>query len=137
MTKKCDIAFFQETHLVAQESQKLCHDWVGFVTALCGSGSSRRVVILLNKWLQFKCVWESAEDAGRIVNVLAEIQGYIVILANAPNRDDPAFMSLFENKVFDMGDLPIIMGGDFNDVINPILDCSSPRHQSSKTHLAL
>ncbi len=38
--KKCDIVFLPETHLIAQESETLCRDWVGHVFAACGSSRS-------------------------------------------------------------------------------------------------
>lgn len=120
-SKKCDVVFMQETHLLQQESQKLCGDWVGFVAAACGSSKSRGVATLVNKQLQFKCLKESADEAGRMLLMLCEIQGNSIILAKvyAPNRDDPTFFGLHEKKLNDLGDYSIIMRGDFNEVMEP------------------
>lgn len=55
----------------------------------------------------------------------------------APNRDNPAFFGLLEKKLNDLGDYPIIMGGDFNEVMDPILDCSSPSARTTRAHAVL
>ena len=51
-----------------------------------------------------------------------------MVLANiyAPNVDDPAFFGLFERKLHDMGNYPVIAGGDFNLVMDGVLDRSPP-----------
>uniref|UniRef100_A0A8P4KAF7 Endonuclease/exonuclease/phosphatase domain-containing protein n=1 Tax=Dicentrarchus labrax TaxID=13489 RepID=A0A8P4KAF7_DICLA len=87
-SKKCDVVFMRETHLLPQESQ---------------NSKSRGVATLIN----------NADEAGRMLLMLCEIQGNSIILANvyAPNRDDPAFFGLLEKKLNDLGDYPIIMGG--------------------------
>lgn len=82
-SKRCDIAFLQETHLLTQESRKLCRDWVGHVSASCWNSHSRGVAILVHKQMQLKCIKESTDAAGRDMLLLAEIQGHKVILANA------------------------------------------------------
>uniref|UniRef100_A0A3B4GYN1 Endonuclease/exonuclease/phosphatase domain-containing protein n=1 Tax=Pundamilia nyererei TaxID=303518 RepID=A0A3B4GYN1_9CICH len=97
-SKKCDIAFVQETHLLPPDSQKLCVGWVGYVGAASGTSKSRGVI---------------KDDAGRMMLMLCEIQGKTVILVNvyAPNVDNPSFFGQLEKKISDMGDYPIIMGG--------------------------
>lgn len=49
---------------------------------------------------------------------MAEIQGLTVVLANAyaPNIEDPSFFGLLECRLSEMGDYPLIMGGDFYPV---------------------
>lgn len=111
--------FLQETHLLSKESRKLCQDWVGHISALCGSSHSRVVAILIHKQLQFKCIRESRDEAGRDLVLLSEIQGHKVILANvcAPNTDDPTFFGQRECKLNDMEDYLVLMGGDLNQVM--------------------
>uniref|UniRef100_A0A3P9DB37 exodeoxyribonuclease III n=1 Tax=Maylandia zebra TaxID=106582 RepID=A0A3P9DB37_9CICH len=138
-SKKCDIAFVQETHLLPQDSQTLCVGWVGYVGAASGTSKSRGVATLIGKHLQFKCIQKSKDDAGRMMLMLCEVQGKAVILANvyAPNVDDPSFFGQLEKKISDMGDYPIIMGGDFNEVMDPVLDRSSRSVYASRAHRAL
>lgn len=98
------------------------------VYASCGTSRSRGVAILISKHLQFKCIREVRDDEGRIMILLAEIQGHPVILANvyAPNKDHPTFFSKLEHKLSDIGDFPIVLGADFNQVMDPILDRNPP-----------
>uniref|UniRef100_A0A8C7WW94 exodeoxyribonuclease III n=1 Tax=Oryzias sinensis TaxID=183150 RepID=A0A8C7WW94_9TELE len=82
---------------------------------------------------------QSKDEAGRMLLIFCDIQGNKVILVNvyAPNVDDPSFFGLLENKLLEMGDHPIIMGGDFNEVMDPILDRSSRLSRTSKAVTAL
>lgn len=127
-TKKQDVVFLQETHCCPQESVKLCRDWVGHISFGAGSSKSRGVAILINKGLQFRIRREVKDEEGRIIIILAEIQGHTMILANiyAPNVDHPNFFIDLESKLDDIGQYPIILGGDFNIVLDQILDRSKP-----------
>ena len=80
------------------------NDWVGYMGASCGGSQTRGVATLINKQLQFKCVKLRAEEAGRILLMLCEIQVNGIILANAPDIDDPAYPGLLEKKLNEMGD---------------------------------
>lgn len=118
--------FLQETHSSPQESMKLCRDWVEHVSFSAGSSSSRGVAILINKCLQFRLRNEVKDEEGRLVIILADIQGQTLILANVytPNTDHPNFFVDLESKLHDIGHYPIILGGDFNIVLDKILDRS-------------
>lgn len=126
--KNQHIVFLQETHMSTQESSKLCRDWVGHVSFSAGSTKSRGVAILINKRLQFKVRKEVKDDEGRVIIILAEIQRQTLILANiyAPNVDCPKFFVDLESKLHDMGQYPIILGRDFNIVLDNVLDRSKP-----------
>lgn len=47
------------------------------------------------------------------------------------------FFGLLEKKLKDLGGYPIIIGSDFNEVMDPILDCSSPLAHTTKAHAVL
>ncbi|KAJ0061406.1 hypothetical protein NL108_018634 [Boleophthalmus pectinirostris] len=126
--KKQDVVFLQETHMSSLESLKLRRDWVGHVFFSAGSTKSRGVAILVNKRTQFKVKQEIKDDDGRIILILAEICGQTLILGSvyAPNGDNPNFFADLENKIQHLGRFPIILGGDFNTVLDEILDCTRP-----------
>ena len=129
--KKYDIVFLQETHLSELENKKLSRDWVGQVFYSVGSSKSRVVTILVHKHLQFKSNRISTDDNGRMIIIETDIQGHPMILANvyAPNLDDPAFFGMLEYKIGEVQNgrnYPIILGGDFNQVVDNVLDRSSP-----------
>lgn len=83
---------------------------------VCESCRSRGVAILINK--------ETRDKSGRILVVLAVIRGHTVVFANAyaPNLEDQFFICLLECNVSQMGRYPVIMGMDFNQVWDPVLD---------------
>lgn len=64
---------------------------------------------------------------GRILILIAEIQGHMIVLVNiyAPNGNEPQFFADLEAKMQQAGDYSAAIGGDFNLVMNPILDRSS------------
>uniref|UniRef100_A0A3P9LTX5 exodeoxyribonuclease III n=1 Tax=Oryzias latipes TaxID=8090 RepID=A0A3P9LTX5_ORYLA len=127
-SKKCNIVFIQETHLSSKAVVS------NHRAADRGSTKSKRVTTLINKRLQIQCIKQSKDEAGRMLLMLCDKQGNKVILVNVyvPNVDDPSFFGLLENKLLEMGDHPIIMGGDFNEVMDPILDRSSRLSRTSK-----
>lgn len=59
--------------------------------------------------------------------MVAEIQGHMILLKNvyAPNVDEPQFFADLEAKMLQAGDYNAITGGDFNLVMDPVLDPSS------------
>lgn len=126
-SKQFDIVFLQETHLSAEESEKLCRGWVSHVYYSVGSSQSCGVITLINRNLQFKCIRQFKDTRGRILIVVAEIQGHMIILTNvyAPNGDEPQFFANLEAKILQAGDYNAIIGGDFNLVMDPIIDRSS------------
>lgn len=134
-SNKYDVVFLQETHMSPQESDKLCVGWVGHVFYSAGSSKSKGVTILINRNLQFKCLKQIKDTLGRIVIVLAEIQGLKLILANiyAPNGDDRTFFTDLEGKLQAAGNYEVVLGGDFNLLMDPVLDhsgsavCRTPR----------
>lgn len=54
------------------------------------------------------------DESVRVLLLLSELQGHKVILAKvyAPKINDPTFFGQLECKVINMGDYPILMGGD-------------------------
>lgn len=108
------------------EAMKLCNGWVGHVYYSEGSSNSRGVAILNNKNLQFKFLKQVKDNLGRIIMILVEIQGQEIILANiyAPNIEDPEFFVDLKRKFQAMGSHDLVLAGDFNLVMDPVLDHS-------------
>lgn len=82
-------------------------------------------MILVNRNIQFVLLKEVKDAEGRMICVQALIEGLQVILCNiyAPNKGDPHFFHEV-NKVLGEMDGQIILAGDFNQVMDPILDKS-------------
>uniref|UniRef100_A0A9J8CV62 Reverse transcriptase domain-containing protein n=1 Tax=Cyprinus carpio carpio TaxID=630221 RepID=A0A9J8CV62_CYPCA len=136
---KGDICFLQETHLKNSSHKSLMRSWVGQVFHSGFNGKARGAAILINKNTPFNPSKVISDPNGRYVIVSGTLYGNQVALASvyAPNWDNPDFfVNLFSNFP-DLNLYQLIMGGDFNCVLNTVLDRSSPRpstlSQSSKT----
>ncbi len=83
-------------------------------------------VSLVNKQVQFRCLKKIEDEEGRMLLILADVQGRTLILANtyAPNTDDLKFI---HNLFLTLSSLSgsYITAGDFNCTLNPELDRSS------------
>lgn len=55
-SKQFGVVFLQETHLSAEESEKLCRGWVSHVYYNTGSSQSCGVLTLINRRLQCKYI---------------------------------------------------------------------------------
>lgn len=135
-----DIAYIQETHFENEnEALKLKRDWVGKVFHNSVSSKSRGVVILINKRLNFVLVQQFKDETGRYLCLQALINGVQVVLCNiyAPNRDEPNFIHKV-NKMLGSMQGHVLLGGDFNNVLDEYIDRSANNVTSiTKTGLAL
>lgn len=124
-TNKADIVFIQETHLNEGESEKFKTGWVRHIFYSSLSSSRNGVMILVNRNIHFVLLKEVKDTEGRMICVQAMIEGIKMILCNiyAPNKGDPHFFHEV-NKVLGEMDGQIILAGDFNQVMDPILDKS-------------
>lgn len=130
---KIDIAFLQETHLTAQEHNKLRRDWVGHVVSSFFNTKARGVAILINKNIPVTNGETIIDPSGRYVLVNCQIYSEPWTLLNlyAPNHDDASFIQDIFLKVSG-GRQNILVGGDFNFCLDPILDKSSLAVSKSK-----
>uniref|UniRef100_H3AH20 Endonuclease/exonuclease/phosphatase domain-containing protein n=1 Tax=Latimeria chalumnae TaxID=7897 RepID=H3AH20_LATCH len=122
----CDLAFLQETHLVAQEAVKLRQSWVGSFNS-----KSRGTAILLCKNLPILIISDYADLEGRYNIIEVKLDGHhmLLVCVYAPNKNDPEFFGRLAGKIREFGDLPMVLGGgDFNEVMDPITDQSKFRH---------
>uniref|UniRef100_H3AKY0 exodeoxyribonuclease III n=1 Tax=Latimeria chalumnae TaxID=7897 RepID=H3AKY0_LATCH len=121
-----DIAFLQETHRNALESQKLKRDWVGVVYISSFDGKSRGVAILIKKNIPFTEIKVLKGEEDCAIMLLLEIMSQKMLLVNiyAPVEGDPTFFHQLNSRLQQFNDIPIIMGGDFNEVLDLQLDRS-------------
>lgn len=130
-----DIAFIQESLPTDAEHLKLHRDWVGNVFFLSYSSKAWGVTLLINTHLNFKLNSVKKDKNGRFLLVGWEINRNKISLVN--NYDDPLF---FNNLIMKLVTVEgqCVVGGDFNLVLNPLLDRSSPKTSSlSKAATAL
>ena len=70
---------------------------------------------LINKKLQFKCIKQIKDMIGRVLILVAEIQGHTIILTNiyAPNGDEPQCFADCGGRIATGSEIIMrIIGGD-------------------------
>lgn len=132
-----DIALLQETHLNDTEHLKLKQGGFNQVFFSSFTSRARGVAILISKKTPFRLMSTCKDREGRWVIIQGSILSQSMTFVNlyAPNYDDPQF---FRDIFFNLPNPgEIFMGGDFNLVLDPILDRSSAKQttltQAAKT----
>lgn len=121
----CSVALIQETHLSDKEHLKLKREWVNQVySASCKNGKKRGVAILFHRSVNFLNEHLIQDNEGRYVMVVGKIDNVEVTILNlyAPNEDCPQFFQNMASIVADKGKGIIIVGGDFNCILNRTQD---------------
>ena len=126
---KCEIAFIQETHLLLKDQIRLRKAWVGHVFHSSFDSKTRGTAILIHEKIQFSATTVISDPQGRFVMVSGLLFHKPVILVNiyAPNWDDDKFMGKVFLLIPDINSQQLILGGDLNCTINPILYRSNPK----------
>uniref|UniRef100_H3A3P4 exodeoxyribonuclease III n=1 Tax=Latimeria chalumnae TaxID=7897 RepID=H3A3P4_LATCH len=90
------------------------------------SNKARGVAILIKKNIPFKELKIIRGGEGRLIMILIEIKSKKLLLVNiyAPVEGDPQFFYRLNTKLQQFGNVPIIIGGDFNEVLDLQLDRS-------------
>ncbi len=129
---KVDIAYLQETHLCTTDLFRLRGCWTGQIYHSNFQSKARGAAILINKNIPFTMTSVAADPLGRYVIVVGQLYSLPVILANiyAPNWDNPVFFSNLFSRLPNMTSHHLILGGDTNCILSPVLDRSSPKNTS-------
>ena len=110
--KKFSIYLLQETH---------CFTEWGYKTLFsCCPSASGGVAIFFNNNFPFQLERSYSDPKGRFILCDIETNGRLFTLATiyAPNDDDPAFFESFFSHLRDFRSDDIVLGGDFNLVLN-------------------
>lgn len=128
-TLTSDIMFLQETHLNNKSHGRLRTKWIGEIYHSAFSSKARGAAILIRKGVPFLQKKTIADKEGRYIIVIGEIQNISLTLVNiyAPNTDNPVFFQKVFALIPDMSQTNLIIGGDFNTVLDAYLDRSSTK----------
>ena len=127
--KSADIIFLQETHSKKETELQWKSEW-GFEIMLShGSCNSRGVAILLKRGADLSIQSKILDPLGRFIILKAEIADttYVLINIYAPNKEKEIatffrdLTTVLKKENLDTEE-NIIVGGDFNCPINPIID---------------
>lgn len=123
----CSIGYLRETHLSDAECKKLNKSRASQVFySSHKSGHRRGVAILIPRSVQF-CIDSSFQNKeGRYILINDTINGVWVSMLNvAPNDNSPQLMKNIFDLVLDKAQGMLLIGGDFNCVLNAFLDKST------------
>lgn len=133
------VVYLQETHLKKSDHMKIRRCWVAQSYHSLFNSRSRGTAILIHKSLQFTPSDIIADPQGRYIIVTGCIVNTPVILANlyAPNWDNDNFFSDLLYSLPNLDSHFLILGGDFNCCLDPVLDRSStnPSKQSKSAQV--
>ena len=118
--KMFSIYLLQETHCSENTTATWSSEW-GYKTLFsCCTSASGGVAILFKSNFAFQLERSYSDPKGRFIICDIETNGRLFTLATiyAPNDDDPAFFESFFSHLQDFHCDDIILGGDFNLVLN-------------------
>ena len=127
--KKAQIVFLQETHSKKEVETQWKNEWGGKIFFSHGSSNSAGVAILIKNGVDCTVNSVISDPSGRYLILRTEIEdkSYVLVNIYAPNKDKDLTI-FFRNtqKLICDNNLDceenIIIGGDFNCPLNPLLD---------------
>ena len=127
--QKADLIYLQETHSTPDTEDLWRKEWGGKIIFSHGKSNARGTCILVRKNLDFEVNKQVTDRSGRLVILKTLIEGneYILINIYSPNEESKSVDffrkvgSVIELQNFEPTE-KIIMGGDFNCALNPLLD---------------
>ena len=124
-----DVILLQETHLLKTDHRKLNRPWIGQLFHSQFNCKTRGTAILIRKNVQFTSSNIITDPEGRYTIISDMLYQKPVILASiyAPNWDDQSFFNSVFSLIPNLDSHTLILGGDLNCVIDPVLDRSSHR----------
>lgn len=124
-----DICFLQETHSTQEIETQWQKEWGNKIIFSHGKSNARGTCVLFKKSLDFSIQKQIIDGNGRFVLLFVSLNDipYVLINIYAPNEESKAvdffrkLKSVMNAENVD-STAKIIMGGDFNCALNPILD---------------
>ena len=115
-----DVVFLQDTHLTKNKIPFFDSLWKGKAYHSYYSNTSRGASILIDRGLQHKVLFEYVCERGNYMILGCRIgsQTYVLGSIYGPNRDEPAFYERIGELLGSVECENIILGGDFNFVID-------------------
>ena len=117
---QADICLLQETHLLETEHKKLLGKYFNRIYSSSFNSKKRGVAILVHKNVQLIHKKTISDTQGRYIIIQITINNKDITIANiyGPNTDDPAFYHDLFTILSDFSNSPLVIGGDFNTVLN-------------------
>lgn len=138
--EKAGVVYFQETHLNNEEHAKLENLAGAHVFYSSHTTAKRGVAILIKKSLMFQLEKCCKDKEGRYIMVIGEINQQCITLVNVynpPGTGDEMLQKVLHLVMMEVKGI-MIMGGDFNLVLNRKIDTQSKsKHKAVKAAAVL
>lgn len=128
------IVCLQETHKGNEDDKMFCTFKYKYEFHATYSTYSRGVSILISNAIRFTCKQCIKDPAGRYLMLLCSINDRIIFLVNVyipPPYKDDVLKKVFE-KMAQLPDVPTVIIGDFNNVLNEELDRQSNKKSNGR-----
>ena len=124
---KANVVFLQETHIRNSDNSRLMMKWKGQHFHSSFQAKARGVSILIDQKVPLEVHSKISDSNGRYIIITGKLYNTLVALVNvyAPNTDDPEFFERIFSLLPDLNLYSLILGGDFNCWLDPVLDRSS------------
>lgn len=125
---KAAFVLLQETHIRGSDSARLMSRWAGQHFHFSFQAKARAVSIVVDQNIPFVHHSVISDANSHFIIVSGKSYNTKMALANiyAPNVDDVGFFERFFSSLPDLSSYTLILGGDFNCWLDPVLDRSSP-----------
>ena len=131
------IYFLQETYSDEYSEKKWKSSWKGDIYFAHGNSNSKGVAILIHDNLQVEVLEKIADKEGRFIALKVRINEETLLLCNCyfptknHQKEQIRVLEELTNMLIDYSDIPLIVGGDFNVVIDPELEKSNYKNTDS------
>lgn len=133
-TKNYNIYFIQDTHFIQEDENLIQTQWGYKAFFSSYKSNSRGVAILFNNNCEITIHEQYRDDNGNylILDVIVDNLHFLLINIYGPNSDKPEFYSQLLNTLQDIySSQYIILGGDFNLILNKELDSVNYLHHNN------
>ena len=124
--KNFSLYLLQDTHFTSDIEERISREWGYHVYFSSFTSNSRGVAILVNNNFEYKLLHMSKDDNGNIlsIKISAFDKEFVIVCLYGPNNDSPEFYTQVEEMIESFGPTEhIVIGGDWNLVMNFDLDC--------------
>ena len=127
------IYLLQDTHFDPKMENCIRAEWGYKCYFASYNSTSRGVAILFNNNFEFSVQKIYKDSAGNYVFTVVKImdKDFLIISLYGPNRDNPEFYIELEERINETGSENIVIGGDWNLVLNFTLDYCNYKHYNN------
>ena len=124
--------FLQEKHIRGSDNTRLMSRWAEQHFHSSFQAKARGVSVLVDQNIPFVRHNVISDTNSRFIIVSGKLYNTMMVLANvyAPNVDDVGVLECFFSSLPDLSSHSLILGGDFNCWLDPVLDRSSTNPDS-------